>query len=368
MVRHVSIIGLGLIGGSIAKGLKKSLPELIISAFDSKSVLNQGIDDGSIDKALDSVDGVLESEIIFICTPLDVSIQLLKELAPKLNPEQLITDVAGVKGILSDVWSELKSNGIYIGGHPMTGKEKGGYTNSDPLLFENSVYVVTSDFFDNLDNLKNESEINSELLRIIESLGARITFLNPKTHDNIVANVSHLPQLLSVSLINSVAVSDAKVNTMNFSGGGFRDMTRIASSDFEIWESVLKFNKEKIHTAIENLKSELQKIQYNLQNEDYTKLAELFESARKYRDEIPKDTKGFLTTLHDIFVFVEDKPGVIYKISSTLFENSINIKDMELLKIREGTGGTFRLSLETESDVIKAKRLLKQVGFEIARG
>jgi prephenate dehydrogenase len=100
-----------------------------------------------------------------------------------------------------------------------------------------------------------------------------------------------------------------------------------------------------------------------IETENVLELAERFESARFRRDEIPKNSKGFLTPLHDLFVFVSDEPGVISRISTALYEHNINIKDIELLKIREGTGGTFRLSFESKRDAQKAAQLLKNLGF-----
>jgi prephenate dehydrogenase len=278
-------------------------------------------------------------------------------LAPLLNEDQIITDVSGVKGIFQKEWDGLKSKGIYVGGHPMTGKELGGYQNSDPLLFENSVYILS-------DIYKDYEQINP-IINIIKALGARITFLNPYLHDKVVANVSHLPQLLSISLVNNSAKKEGGVNFSDFAAGGFRDMTRIAASEFSIWEKIITFNKAEILYAISSLKNELALVEDFIQKNKYDSLAEKFESSRIKRDEIPKDTKGFLTQLHDLFVFVRDEPGVVSKISTALFNNNINIKDIELLKIREGTGGTFRLSFDSEQDVKRAGEIIRKEGFEI---
>jgi len=356
-IKNISIIGLGLIGGSIAKALKKTNLDLIISAFDKDNVLKDAIEDKTIDNKLSSIELSLDADLIFICLPVELSLEYLKKLAPKLKVDQLITDVSGVKGIFQKEWGSIKSDGIYIGGHPMTGKELGGYKNSDPLLFENSVYILS--------DIYKDSQQTSSFIEIIKALGARITFLNPFLHDKVVANVSHLPQLLSVSLVNNSVRKENSTNFCDFAAGGFRDMTRIAASDFSIWEKIISYNKEEILKSINELKNELDEVEFCVKDEKFDLLAEKFESSRMKRDEIPKDTKGFLTQLHDLFVFVRDEPGVISKISTALFDNNINIKDIELLKIREGTGGTFRLSFDSEQDVKRAGEIIRKEGFEI---
>lgn len=357
----ISIIGLGLIGGSIAKALrydlsdkKKDTGNFILKGFDRDDVLRDALNDGAIDQKINIIEEVKDSDFIFLCLPTELSLNKFKLLGSIINEKCIITDVCGIKGAFEDEWKKLKSKGTYIGGHPMTGKETSGYSNSDPLLFENSVYIIS-------DTEKDKSRVG-ELVEIINLLGARIRFLDPYLHDKVIARVSHLPQLLSIALVNSVS-ENGGLNYLDFAAGGFRDMTRIASSSFEIWESVLILNRKEIISAIELLNKNLVKTIELLQAEDSEALDSLFKKARVKRDEIPKNTKGFINPLFDVFIYVKDEPGVLSKLTTLLFENEINIKDLELLKIREGTGGTFRFSFENEETARKAKALIEQSGF-----
>ncbi len=352
---NVSIIGLGLIGGSIAKALKNFSVDYNIFAFDRPDVLNKALSQKVIDKKLDSIEDSLESDLIFICLPVDESKNVFKSLIDKLKTGQILTDVCGVKSIFQEIWDQKKRDGFYIGGHPMTGKEKGGFENSDPLLFENCIYILN-------DSAKECPKIDS-FTTILHQLGARITFLNPKVHDIIVASVSHLPQLVSVSLINSASLKDSDLNFFDYAAGGFRDMTRIASSEFSIWEPVVFENKKNIIQAIDNFISNLEQIKTSIGKDNYKLVAEKFEAARIKRDEIPKSNKGFLHQIYDVFVYVKDEPGVISKISTALYNNNINIKDLELQKIREGSGGTFRFAFESEADAEKARTIIEKIGF-----
>ncbi|MHB8906180.1 MAG: prephenate dehydrogenase/arogenate dehydrogenase family protein [Melioribacteraceae bacterium] len=354
-IEKIAIIGLGLIGGSIAKSIRNFSSHHKISAFDNADVLEKALQLNVVDQKLSSFDEALESDLIFISLPVDASLNVFEKLADKIKPGQILTDVCGVKSVFQEIWDSKERKGFYIGGHPMTGKEKGGFENSDPLLFENCVYI--------LNESATELQVIDSFAKIIHQLGAKITFLNPKVHDIIVASVSHLPQLVSVSLINSANFKESAINFFDFAAGGFRDMTRIASSDFRIWEPVIRQNRKNIIQAIDNFILDLEQIKKSIDKEDYKKLSEKFESARVKRDEIPKSSKGFIHQLYDVFVFVKDEPGVISKISTALFENNINIKDIELLKIREGSGGTFRIAFESEVEADKAKKIVEKLGF-----
>ncbi|MFA3781755.1 prephenate dehydrogenase/arogenate dehydrogenase family protein [Melioribacteraceae bacterium 4301-Me] len=361
-IKKISILGLGLIGGSLAKAFKNNNENsllrgknLSIHGFDKKEVLKKVFEEGVIDSFSEDVEDCLQADVIFLCLPVDTSLHYFRLLIEKLKDEQIISDVCGVKSIFQNVWDEKERNGFYIGGHPMTGKENGGYENSDPYLYENSIYILN-------ENAKDYPIID-QFIKLIELTGAKIAYLTPKIHDIIVASVSHLPQLVSVSLINSASLKHSDKNFFDFAAGGFRDMTRIAASDFIIWEDIFKYNQRNIELAIDNFINDLLQMRKAINKGDFSIIHEKFENARIKRDEIPKANKGFINPLVDIFISVKDEPGVLSKITTELFKANINIKDIELLKVRDGRGGTFRLSFETNDIASKAKQIIEQIGF-----
>lgn len=356
-VRNVSIIGLGLIGGSIARALKNSGLNLTVSGYDRAEIIRSALKESVIDIGMQDSGDIADADLIFLCLPVDVSLETLERIAPRMKKDAILTDVCGVKGVLQDRWESVPSKGVYIGGHPMTGKERGGFANSDPLLFENVVYLIN-------DRAELYSQ-SSELYTIVRRMGARIKLVDPYFHDRVVANVSHMPQMLSVALVNSVSNGNTGQGVLDFAAGGFRDMTRIASSDFEMWRSVIKQNRGQIIDALDSLVEEIDQMRSYVRSGDLDKVAERFEQARVKRDEIPRSTKGFLSPLYDIFIFVQDVPGIVSRISTCLYEQGINIKDIELLKIREGTGGTFRLSFESAVDAEHAEKTIRELGFTI---
>lgn len=355
-IKRLAIIGLGLIGASLAKSIKHSASETEIAAFDFPDILEAALLDQAIDAALQSFDNALEYDLIFLALPIEQSLEIFKKLSPLLKGGQIISDLCSVKGIFADEWKALKSQGSYIGAHPMSGKEKGGYKNSDGLLFENSIYIIS-------EHSKRYNSLN-DYTELVKSIGARITFLDPYLHDKIVAKVSHLPQLLAVLLVNNASPSKDGIQYMDFGAGGFRDMTRIASSEFKVWSPILKYNKKEIIESIESFNKALIDLKTLIAEENSNLIGELFNTARTLRDETPINNKGFFDPLFDINVFMKDEPGMISKISTVLFENHINIKDIELLKIREGTGGNFKLYFESKSEAEKAKRILESIGFK----
>jgi prephenate dehydrogenase len=358
MIKEISILGLGLIGGSVAKAIRKNKPEIRIKAFDKPEVLNAASDSGLYDTRLSSIEEAADSDIIFLCMPALYSVGALEKLAPLVKADCIITDVCGVKGLFEDKWKSVQSRGTYAGGHPMAGKEKSGFENSDEQLFENCIYVISTSVKD--------SEKVIPLIDIIESFGARIRLLNPYLHDKIVSDVSHVPQLLAVALVNTAANEINGINYLDFAAGGFRDMTRIASADYsKQWEHVIKANKKEILPALDRIQKTINLIKHSIHNKRYDELGEYFEIARKKRDEIPRNVKGLINPLFDVYVGARDEPGILHKITDVIQKAKLNIRDIELLKVREGTGGTFRISFASETEAETAKAALMKKKFEV---
>ena len=235
----------------------------------------------------------------------------------------------------------------------MTGAEKSGIKAANPLLYENAVYILTGQ----KDNL-SKTAIN-KFLPVLEAIKARVFFLGTEQHDKTMALISHLPQMIAVALMNSVGKKDAELeHCFDLAAGGFRDLTRISSSSSNIWQDIVDSNKENIIIAIDNFIEQLKIEKSNLDN-----LKEGFEKAHTYRSLIPTINKGFLSPLIDVLVYVTDQKGVVAKISNALFTKGIDIRDIELLKIREKEGGVFMLSFENMTKASEAVNILKSINF-----
>ena len=352
MIERISILGTGLIGGSLGLAWRARRPDCTIVGHDQPEVLDKAQERGAIDeKAADPITAVDGADLVVLSTPLATILKLLDTIGEHVEDGTIITDVGSVKGpVLSQADDVLPDGVHFLGGHPMAGAEHAGIDHADTLLFENAVYVLSLP--ENQDDDALDGPL-APLVDLIEATGARPLLLPPNRHDRLVAAVSHLPQLLAVALVNTVAEAeedDASDLALELAGGGFRDMTRIAASPFDMWRDILVGNESAIHDATSAFTRTLRTLRNRLIEDDLEALEDAFDDAQSARDAVPGDTKGFLHPLADVYVRAPDEPGIIHQLTGHLVDADLNIKDIELQKIREGTGGTFRLAFEDGAD------------------
>lgn len=226
----IGFIGLGLIGGSIARGIKRSRPDIkILATMRTRSKLEQAKQDKIVDVILDGVgDGLKECDIIFLCTPVEYNARYLKEIAGYLKKGAIVTDVGSTKSDIHQAVRDLHMEHCFIGGHPMAGSEKTGYENSTDHLLENAYYILTP-------TPSSRPEDVTQMVKIAKLIGSIPLVLDPVSHDQIVAAISHLPHIIASSLVNLIQDKDPKGEPMKrLAAGGFKDITRIASSSPEM--------------------------------------------------------------------------------------------------------------------------------------
>jgi len=362
-IRKVAILGIGLIGGSLALAWKHARPEIRVTGFASPDTLEKAVRRGAIDYKAESLeDAVREADLVVLATPVLHILSAIPKISQSVKPGAIVTDVGSVKSAITRSASRhLPASVYFIGGHPMAGSEQQGIEAADPFLFQNAVYVLSP-------TPSTPDAVLSRFVALLESTGAQILLLDADIHDRIAAFVSHFPQILAVTLMNMVGdQNESDPRLFQLAAGGFRDLTRIASSPFSIWSDVLETNKGHIDEVIDTFVKMLEGYRKSLDRESIQVIDKAFQRARRLRDSIPRDTKGFLRPLVDVFIYVEDRPGVISEISTALFRENINIKDIELLKIREGAGGTFRLSFDDAAVADRAIVILNSVGHKAFR-
>lgn len=363
LIERIAIIGTGLIGGSLGLAMKRARPSLTIVGHDGADMLDAALIVGAIDEpALSLAQGVSDADLVVIATPLAAALSVLEDIKDALRPGALITDVGSVKRpIVERAANVLPSEVVFVGGHPMAGSSAGGVAHSDAMLFENAVYVLCPVG-------REIPEQFEPATHLLEEIGARILVLDAETHDRVAAAVSHLPQLLAVALVEAAyAVGGDASLVQTLAAGGFRDMTRIADSPFELWRGILAANHGNVLDALSAVSSVVQRIRNRIIEEDYDAIGDIFTEATERRREIPRDMRGFLQPLHNVVVHAADRPGVLRELSGALADADINIKDIELLKIREGTGGAFRVGFSSASDAALAAERLTQHGFSARR-
>lgn len=366
-VKQVAILGVGLIGGSLGRAWKTHRPELQVVGYDRPEVLNEPSAAKAIDvKASSAAKAVENADVVVLATPIGALTALLKEISPHLQPGAVVTDVSSVKAPITRTAAQvLDKTNPFIGGHPMAGAEESGIAHADAFLFENATYVLCPPSFLSADDLQSKY---TPFIELIESTGARVRILEAKQHDQVAARVSHVPQLLAVALMNqAIAAQQRNDAVLQLAAGGFRDMTRIASSSFGLWHDILASNRRPITEALDELLESLEDIRATISHKDVADLETAFEQARETREQIPKDTKGFLHPISDVYVYAEDKPGFLSQLTTVLYKSGLNIKDIELLKIREGTGGAFRVGFASAQEADDAVQTLQNAEYTAYR-
>ncbi len=279
----IGFLGLGLIGGSIARSIRKNFPScrIIVYSRRKNEDLLQGIKDGIISDITYAIDAHFsECDIIFLCAPVLQNIQFLEQLKPLINKTCIITDVGSVKGNIHKEVERLELESQFIGGHPMAGSEKTGFANSSEDLLQNSFYLLTP--------CKTTAEEKVLFLKkILSGTGAIFATVDAGLHDDITAAISHVPHIVAASLVNMVRENDTSNELMKtFAAGGFKDITRIASSSPEMWESICLSNADSIDHFLSLMIDELTKMRSYIANEQGTEINHFFASSREYRDSI----------------------------------------------------------------------------------
>ncbi len=354
----IAIVGVGLIGGSLGLGLKRLGIVRSVVGVSRQETLEVAQRLGVIDVGY-PYEGIgraaCTADIVFLCIPISRILELLPEVLAAVPEGCLVTDVGSTKAEIVARAASLRRDGIhFIGGHPMAGSERTGVSAADPFLFQNAIYVLTP-------SADVPEDVCSRLIHLVSVLGARALCLDPETHDRIAAAVSHLPQLMATALVGLIGrLGEADGLPLRMAAGGFRDMTRIASSPFDMWRDICRTNAGPIRDTIDRYLESLGELRKRVGDED---LEGDFEHANSVRSRIPVDSKGFLHPLHEILLVVKDRPGIIAGMAAALTEADINIDDIEVLKVREGEGGTIRMGFDTRETAERAISILQAVGY-----
>ncbi|MEY8337117.1 prephenate dehydrogenase [Lachnospiraceae bacterium 62-35] len=359
----IGFIGLGLIGGSIAKGLKRTCPDIRIMAYmRTRAKLEQALQEGMIDQILDGVDERLgDCSMIFLCTPVEYNASYLARIKPFLKPDTIVTDVGSTKTSIHEAVAALDMENCFVGGHPMAGSEKTGYENSSDHLLENAYYMITP-------SSQSSKEQVERLIMVAKALGSIPKVIDPKQHDFAVAAISHLPHIVASSLVNLVRDSDSKEEIMKqIAAGGFKDITRIASASPDMWEQICMTNMENISSILEEYIHSLETVLKHLKNRDKEAVYQLFESSRTYRSSISDIRKGAIEPEYSFSVDIVDEVGSISTLSVILASKGISIKNIGINHNREHGEGALRISFYNEASMEAAWKHLTHYKYELMK-
>ena len=358
--KTIGFVGLGLIGGSIAKAILKIYPNTRILATASReSTIETAFEERLIDNnGLLKIHQFGQCDIIFLCSPVKINCEYLEKLKDVVKPDCVITDVGSVKGDITAVARSLKMTNQFIGGHPMTGSELTGLENSSASLLENAYYILTAD-----------PEMNEDTYRefgdYIKSLGAIPINMSPEEHDDATAAISHLPHVVAASLVNLVNDHDGEKNICKtIAAGGFKDITRIASGSPTMWQHIFLSNKAAILKLIKGFKDELEQFENAISAADENEILNLWTKAKDYRDSITIPVNGSFK-FYELYCDIDDKPGTLVGVLQLLANADISVKNIDIIHNREFEPGVLRIEFYTQESLDKAKTVLTHNNYYV---
>ena len=355
-------IGLGLIGGSLAKNLKKLYPECTIMAHThTRATREKAFSAHVIDLICDSCRDAhfAECDMLFLCAPAEENIKALPMLKEVIKSSCLLTDVGSVKTPIHEAVRSCGLSGQFIGGHPMTGSEKSGLDNASDHLFENAYYIISP-------TRETPSERIEQFRAFTLSLKAIPLVLNPEEHDFITAAISHLPHVIAASLVNTVHDLDSNDEYMRtIAAGGFRDLTRIASSSPAMWESICVENSQNIAKVMDAFLDRMIEARDHMCSGDGGYISHMFEKSRDYRDSFTFASPGPVKRSYRIYCDVIDESGAIAMVATILAVNAISIKNISIVHNRMYEQGALAIEFYQEEPMRRAIGLLRHYRYTV---
>ena len=274
----IAILGLGLIGGSLALAARQIWPRGMVIGVDQKRVLEQAMLRHAIDVAADDPVVIAEADLVILAAPVRDNIALLRDLENHLTGAAVVTDVGSTKREIVDAARCLPERLVFVGGHPLGGAPRGGFTHARPDLFKERPWLFTP-------TQGHQPQELSRLKEFVTALGAVPHVLSPAAHDRLIAFLSHLPQLTASALMHVVG-SEVGEDGLALTGRGLSDTTRLASSPAAIWRDICATNADEVAAALDALIGELQALRGDLESGDG--LVRIFESAAAWRGVLAK--------------------------------------------------------------------------------
>ena len=359
----IGFIGLGLIGGSIAKKIKANHPSCeIIATARRLETITEAYEMGLISNcSLLSLSEFANCDLIFLCAPVEKNLDYLRELKDIISSDTIITDVGSTKTQIHKEVILLGMEKQFIGGHPMTGSEKTGITNANEYLLENAYYIITP-------TSQNTEQQIDDFYALVKELGSIPMVLDYESHDYATASISHLPHMIAYTLVNLVKDIDDENETMKtIAAGGFKDITRIASSSPIMWESICMTNQEQLIKLMDKYISSLSELRNDIENSSSQILLEKFQNAKDYRDSITVRNVKSYNKVHELFLDLADEAGGIAIIASILAFKGISIKNIGIVHNREFEEGVLHIEFYDADSVELAAELLVEKNYIVHR-
>lgn len=354
----VYIVGLGLIGASLAMGIRKAHPEVTLLGYNrSQASRDIALRNGIVDQVTANLEEFAsKADVIIVSLPVKQAIQAFQQMSKMpLKEGVIVTDVGSTKGAIVKAGQEaFKHLPVrFIGGHPMAGSHKTGAASADSTLFENAYYIFTP-------TVATDSSAILEMKDLFSGLGARFIEVDPMEHDRVTSQISHFPHVLAATLMGQAAAYTEDHNlTGRFAAGGFRDMTRIAESEPSMWTSILLSNPSAVLDRIADFQDRLDQVADMIRQGREDAIWSFFDQSREQRQHMQIHKRGGVESTFDIFVDVPDEEDVILRILELLRGTSlVNIHINE--ENREDVYGVLQISFKTAADQARAEALITE--------
>lgn len=356
----LGFVGLGLIGGSIAKTVKRISPSTKIIAYNrTYSILESAKAEGTVDIICKEIDdNFRECDYVFLCMPVDYNAEYLKNIARHIKQDCIITDVGSVKTQIHETVKELGLEDNFIGGHPMAGSEKTGYEASTDRLIENAYYLITP-------SETVDKKAVDNFYELVKSVDAIPLILDYREHDYYVSAISHAPHVIASGLVHVVKNSDNENQIMKtIAAGGFKDTTRISAGSPVMWEQICMSNSKNVCKVLDDYIRVLQNVRKLFEEKKAEEIFNFFDEAREYRSKIGQQKKSHQDS-YALYCDIADETGAIAIFATLLAANQISIKNIGIIHNREHEQGVLNVEFYNSTEFNKALSLLKEKGYSV---
>ena len=398
-MKRIALVGFGLLAGSIASALKQAKSKTVIRAVSSPATLARARELELADEFFEYAqveEWSRDCDLILLCGPILhilktidalAHVKWVKDLngaagengAAKLNGAAcLVSDIGSTKVEICKAGVKLPAPFRFVGSHPMAGSEKRTCEFNDPAIFENAYWFVCPPE-------GTAENVYAPLLDLVKFLGASAVVFPPEHHDRTMAWVSHMPQMLSSTLAASIPDRLLSHNYQHYAGRAFRDMTRIAASGWAMWHDIAVTNRDETVRALTEVRDGVNATIEAMEKLDVVKdgkpagdsvagekcadcsdsLEGIFKAGNAGRASLFAPGRNAAAAFFEVTVPLKDKPGALLSVLQPLAEEGLNIRDIELMKVRENVAGTLLIAFKTEDEAARAVKLLRYLGYEV---
>ena len=391
-MKRIALVGFGLLAGSIASALKQAKRPTVIRAVSSPATLERARELELADEFFEYAqveEWSRDCDLILLCGPILHILKTIdalahvswvkefasgaagKDCAAKLNGATcLVSDIGSTKVEICKAGVKLPAPFRFVGSHPMAGSEKRTCEFNDPAIFENAYWFVCPPE-------GTAENVYAPLLDLVKFLGASAVVFPPEHHDRTMAWVSHMPQMLSSTLAASIPDRLLSHNYQHYAGRAFRDMTRIAASGWAMWHDIAVTNRDETVRALTEVRDGVNATIEAMQKLDVVKdgkpadgdksdsLEGIFKAGNAGRASLFAPGRNAAAAFFEVTVPLKDKPGALLSVLQPLAEEGLNIRDIELMKVRENVAGTLLIAFKTEDEAARAVKLLRYLGYEV---